>query len=259
MAKILFNHNCALNSSANIIYDTKTKKEIRQGSQTECGLLQFLVDQAVDYNQIRSVSTELGSVPFSSERKRMTTVVAHPTEASKVRVYVKGASEIVLNRCTHILKRNDEIALLSQEEREKILKNVINVYASQAYRAIGFAYRDMNKEEFEEKDLENVDDMSFLESELIFVAIAGIQDPLRQGIEEAVKQCKRSGITVRMVTGDNIETAKAISRNAQILTQKDEGQEFSCMEGKQFREYVGEIIEETDPKTGKKVERPREI
>lgn len=84
------------------------------------------------------------------------------------------------------------------------------------------------------------------------MGIFALQDPLREGVPAAVKQCHKSGITVRMVTGDNIDTARAISKEANIIPEdfdQEKGSRYVCMTGKQFREAVGGLIqEETDEK-----------
>ena len=94
------------------------------------------------------------------------------------------------------------------------------------------------------------DDKQILEQDLVFGAIFGIKDPLRPGIKDAVKQCHHSGINVRMVTGDIIETARAISLEAGIITEQDvadeEQNEYLCMTGEQFRKAVGGSVETED-------------
>ena len=151
----------------------------------------------------------------------MTTVIAHPGDESQVRVFVKGASEVILERCTNVIRADGKVDMLSQDEKAKILKDVIHKFSSKALRAIGFAYKDMSMEDFNSKDLETDEDCDFIENSLTFSAICGIIDPLRPEVVGAVAQCQKSGITVRMVTGDNLETAKAISLEAGIITEGD--------------------------------------
>jgi magnesium-transporting ATPase (P-type) len=98
---------------------------------------------------------------------------------------------------------------------------------------------------------------------LIAVGIWGIQDPLREGIEDAINLCKIAGITVIMCTGDNLDTAIAISKNAGIVKEEDaEGpnKEYTCTTGKEFRTKVGEdLLKIEDPKTGKVTESVRNM
>ena len=91
-----------------------------------------------------------------------------------------------------------------------------------------------------------------VESGLTMVAIFGLIDPLRPGIRDAVEQCRKSGINVRMVTGDNLDTAIAISKEAGIITDADllsNESGYLCMTGKTFRENVGGIVTKVDPET----------
>ena len=150
---------------------------------------------------------------------------------------------------------------MNEDKLEEIRRNVISNFADQAYRTLSIAYKEVPKEEYE-KQKEDIDSENeeifeeFLESELILLAIVGIQDPLRDGIPEAVGRCRRAGVTVRMVTGDNLATARAISKNAGILSDRDLNNKYSCMEGRDFREEVGGL-EETVDDSGKLIEKVR--
>lgn len=81
-----------------------------------------------------------------------------------------------------------------------------------------------------------------LEDELTAIGIFGLQDPLRSTISSSIDTCKKAGITVIMCTGDNIDTAIAISKNAGIITEEDSHHKYSCMTGKEFREEVGGLV-----------------
>ena len=107
-----------------------------------------------------------------------------------------------------------------------------------------------------------MEDRVAAEKDLIFAGVFGIMDPLRPGIPEAVSQCHHSGITVRMCTGDNIQTAIAISRKARIVTDAEiaaDEEGYVCMTGKQFREAVGGLIKTKDPLTGTEVETVKNV
>ena len=127
-------------------------------------------------------------------------------------------------------------------------------------RTILIAYRFFSHEEFEQikaetNDFKEISDREVLENDLTAVGIWGIQDPLRDGIKEAIQKCKEAGIQVIMCTGDNLDTAIAISKNAGIVTEEQansENREYTCTTGKEFREKVGEdLVEEKDEKTGR--------
>ena len=96
-------------------------------------------------------------------------------------------------------------------------------------------------------DFETEEDREVLEDKLTAVGIFGLQDPLRKTIVESIKTCHNAGITVIMCTGDNIDTATAISKNAGIITEQGAEKPYSCMTGAEFREAVGPIIKVPDP------------
>ena len=186
--------------------------EKRVGSQTECGLLDFARSQGADYGHLREQAEELLFIPFNSRRKRMTSAFPSPESEGVARVYVKGASEIILNMCTKRLVEGGEEREMDVAERQHIGHSVIEDYAYKAYRTLTLAYKDYPIEDlkaglpFAEEEQRQV-----LESNLTLVAVVGIQDPLRVGVVEAIAKCNNANINVRMVTGDNLLTAKAIS------------------------------------------------
>lgn len=109
------------------------------------------------------------------------------------------------------------------------------------------AFTDIPKTEYDKMLRENNNfaaerDREILESDLTIAAIFALKDPLRDEIPYSAKQCRSAGITIRMVTGDNIDTAKAIALDAGILTPEETMMEYSCMEGKRFREEVGGLV-----------------
>ena len=163
----------------------------------------------------------------------MTSLTLSPFSKGKYMVCVKGASEIILDMCTSYISNGGEEKKLDDQKLEEIKKKVITNFASQAYRTLTIAYKEISVEEFDK--INKDDDMSdseeklekSLESELTLICIIGIQDPLRDGIPEAVGRCKKSGITVRMVTGDNLDTARAIAKNAGILTEIEAANKYA--------------------------------
>lgn len=127
---------------------------------------------------------------------------------------------------------------MTADFKERITNKVIKSYAKQSLRTMLLAYKDLKPKSINiAYDTLNED---FLEDDLILIGIAGIKDPLREEIPEAIKKCKAASITVRMVTGDNIDTAIAISKDAGIIPKDYDhtDQSFIVMEGKNFRNYV---------------------
>ncbi|KAI2469645.1 calcium-translocating P-type ATPase [Annulohypoxylon bovei var. microspora] len=206
------------------------------GSKTETAML----DYAKAYLGMGPVSEERSNaktiqlIPFDSGRKCMGIVVQ--LESGTARLFVKGASEIVLGQCSAILRdptRDASSTNMSVDDTEQI-KGLIGNYASRSLRTIGVAYRDIerwpprNTRRAEGSQNEVIFEDVF--KHMVFVGMVGIQDPLRDGVPEAVKQCQRAGVIVRMVTGDNKLTAEAIAKDCGIL--QPDG---LVMEGPDFR------------------------
>jgi Ca2+ transporting ATPase len=131
---------------------------------------------------------------------------------------------------------------MTAEFRERINNKIIRPFAKQSLRTLLLAYKDLETKT-KHIDYESVSE-DFLEDELIFVGVVGIKDPLRKEIPSAIKKCKEASITVRMVTGDNLETAMAISKDAGIIEKDYEHTKGSyvVMEGKDFREQVANLF-----------------
>jgi Ca2+ transporting ATPase len=134
----------------------------------------------------------------------------------------------------------------------EILERTVKLFASKAFRTILVAYRDMSLAEFESikeqhNGFEKEADREVLEEGLTAVGIFGLQDPLRPGIIESIKQVTHSGITTIMCTGDNIDTAIAISKNAGILPEGTPIEQYTCMTGKEFREIVEGLVQKPHP------------
>ncbi|XP_050382538.1 putative calcium-transporting ATPase 11, plasma membrane-type [Argentina anserina] len=188
------------------------------GTPTESALLEFGLLLGGDFDAQRREFKILKMEPFSSVRKKMSVLIAHPHGG--IRAFCKGASEIVLGMCNKVIDCNGETVNLSREEANNVT-NVINSFASEALRTLCLAVKDIDGSSINN----DIPDDGYT-----LIAVVGIKDPVRPGVKEAVQTCLAAGITVRMVTGDNINTAKAIARECGILT--DDG---LAIEGPEFR------------------------
>ncbi|XP_044299399.1 plasma membrane calcium-transporting ATPase 3 isoform X1 [Varanus komodoensis] len=211
------------------------------GNKTECSLLGFVLDLRRDYQPVREQIPEekLYKVyTFNSVRKSMSTVTCMPDGG--YRLFSKGASEIVLKKCTNILNSNGELRVFRPRDRDEMVKKVIEPMACDGLRTICIAYRDFPAGK--EPDWDNENDIVI---DLTCIAVVGIEDPVRPEVPEAIRKCQRAGITVRMVTGDNINTARAIAAKCGII---QPGEDFLCLEGKEFNRRIrnekGEIEQE---------------
>uniref|UniRef100_A0A4W5LWE4 Calcium-transporting ATPase n=1 Tax=Hucho hucho TaxID=62062 RepID=A0A4W5LWE4_9TELE len=212
------------------------------GNKTECALLGFANDLKRDYQAIRNEIPEekLYKVyTFNSCRKSMSTVLKNAD--GSFRMFSKGASEILLKKCSKLLTASGETKVFRPRDRDDMVKKVIEPMASEGLRTICLAYRDFPVSEGE-PDWDQENDIL---TSLTCVCVVGIEDPVRPEVPDAIKKCQRAGITVRMVTGDNINTARAIATKCGILLP---GDEFLCMEGKEFNRRIrnekGEIEQE---------------
>ena len=164
------------------------------------------------------------AVPFSSDRKRMTVVDEDGT------AYMKGAPEVILERCDRILIDGEEKELTGERKQDILEKNT--EYARNAMRVLGFAHKQLDDPEAPEEEIE---------SEMVFLGLQGMIDPAREDVKEAVEDCRTAGIGVIMATGDNVETAKAIGeqlgfRSDNALT----GPEIEKMDDGELEEQIGE-------------------
>ncbi|XP_064174875.1 plasma membrane calcium-transporting ATPase 1-like isoform X4 [Anguilla rostrata] len=212
------------------------------GNKTECALLGLALDLKRDCQAVRRDIPEekLYKVyTFNSVRKSMSTVLKNAD--GSFRMFSKGASEILLKKCCRIMTAGGEARQFRPRDRDDLVKQVIEPMASEGLRTICLAYRDFPASEGEP----DWDDENGILTALTCLCVVGIEDPVRPEVPEAIRKCQRAGITVRMVTGDNINTARAIATKCGIL---QPGGDFLCMEGKEFNRRIrnekGEIEQE---------------
>uniref|UniRef100_A0AAY4CIH1 Calcium-transporting ATPase n=1 Tax=Denticeps clupeoides TaxID=299321 RepID=A0AAY4CIH1_9TELE len=211
------------------------------GNKTECGLLGLVLDLKRDYQPIRNQIPEekLYKVyTFNSVRKSMSTVIKLPD--GNFRMYSKGASEIILKKCSNILNGAGEARVFRPRDRDEMVKKVIEPMACDGLRTICVGFRD-----FSGNPEPNWDDENNILTDLTAICVVGIEDPVRPEVPDAIRKCQRAGITVRMVTGDNINTARAIAIKCGII---HPGEDFLCIEGKEFNRRIrnekGEVEQE---------------
>ncbi|KAL8154318.1 hypothetical protein V2J09_012078 [Rumex salicifolius] len=213
-------HSIFQNTGSEVVKGKDNKHTIL-GTPTETAILEFGLFLGGDFALLREEAKILKLEPFNSTRKKMCALIEYPN-TKKVLAFCKGASEIVLRVCDKVLSPEGEAIPLSDEHRNEV-ENVINSFACDALRTLCLAYKDAD-------DL--IDDKGNVpEDGYTLVSVVGIKDPIRPGVKEAVKSCQNAGIVVRMVTGDNINTAKAIARECGILS--DGG---IAIEGPEFRD-----------------------
>ncbi|CAO2184162.1 unnamed protein product [Urochloa humidicola] len=219
------------NTGGDVVVNKNGKREIL-GTPTEAAILEFGLSLGGDFAAVRRASTLVKVEPFNSAKKRMGVVIQLPGGA--LRAHCKGASEIILASCTKYMDEHGDVVPLDGATVDH-LKATIDAFANEALRTLCLAYIDVD-EGFSANDQIPMDGYTC-------IGIVGIKDPVRPGVKESVAICRSAGITVRMVTGDNINTAKAIARECGILTEGG-----VAIEGPDFREKNQEELYELIPK-----------
>ena len=195
----------AVNSTASLDFSESQPRPI--GNPTEGALLLWLHTNKYDYRRLKEASNTKNEIPFSTERKYMSTTVLSAVTNREV-TYTKGAPEIVFGMCD------------SSDIDEVTLKESLQKYQDSAYRTLGFA---VDKH---------------------FVGVVAIEDPVREDVPDAVKECMNAGIMVKIVTGDTPGTAKQIGREIGLWTDADTdrniitGAELAELSDKKLQECV---------------------
>ncbi|KAJ3080084.1 hypothetical protein HDU99_009317, partial [Rhizoclosmatium hyalinum] len=225
------------------------------GSKTEIALLEFTRGKlGKEYVDDRKNTDVVEVIPFSSDRKRMSTIIKiqrqdrngklegalfGDREVIKKWLFCKGAAEIVVKLCDRYVNSEGRVVPITDEVRKEY-ESAIDTMAACALRTICMAFKPV----VGSQSGENTDDEN-----LILAGIVGIRDPIRPEVPGAVADCKRAGVVVRMVTGDNTTTARSIAINAGILPESDEGFDpEAVMDGPTFRKLTPEMMDRILPK-----------
>ena len=168
------------------------------GNPTEGALLLWLRDRGIDYAALREKSPMVDQLTFTTERKFMATLVDSPRGGRYL--YVKGAPEIVLDKCTSFADKS-------------VVETQLTEYQNMAMRTLGFAFVRCD-------DAKSCDE-ALAAGELTFIGVAAISDPVRADVPAAVNECLSAGIGVKIVTGDTPATAKEIGRQIGLWTAQD--------------------------------------
>ncbi|KAI5059228.1 hypothetical protein GOP47_0025547 [Adiantum capillus-veneris] len=236
--KVLF-EGIVQNSNGSVYIPLEGGNPEVSGSPTEKAVLAWGLKLGMNYASLKSETTILQVETFNSIKKRAG-VAVRPVESSKVHVHWKGAAEIILAESDELLYPDNTAMPMSIEERNHLL-NVIEAMASESLRCIAFAYMEMDVGDVPSGDL--VEEWKLPTGPLTFLAIVGIKDPARPEVPDAVHRCQLAGIKVRMVTGDNLMTARAIAIECGILQEGD-----VAIEGATFRNYSPEMRAQELPK-----------
>lgn len=187
------------------------------GSSTEVALVQFSYDHLGLQNLSRA-RDDLRIVhlfPFQSASKAMAAVVELPN--GTYRMFAKGAAEVIVGRCTHT--RDEEVRLMKEGDASGIHEHIQRL-AERSLRVLAIAYRDFPSWPPQNSSSSSTDHIKMDEvlHDLTYISVVGLRDPLRSDVIDSVRKCQSAGVQVRMVTGDNFATAKAIAKDCGIYT-----------------------------------------
>ena len=247
VVRTLFLQSCAINSTA--FEGEEDGRNTYIGSKTETAILTMAKEQlgmgpvAEERNGVEIVQL----IPFDSDRKCMGVVIR--LASGTYRLLVKGAADKKIQKATsELLKINREALIqcaLTDSSRARISQN-ISQFAGKSLRTIAMLYKDFQQwPPLGARTLDEDGKVALFEDifcDMTFLAVIGIQDPLRDGVAKAVKQCQDAGVKVRMVTGDNIMTANAIATECGIKSP-----DGLVLEGPKFRQMSDEKMDEAIP------------
>lgn len=207
--------NAAVNSTANL--EEKDGKILTVGNTTEGALLQYLKEGGINYNDLRKNFEVLYQLHFSSERKRMTSVIRY---GDNLVALVKGAPEWIMQHTVRYQDSDGQAYDWNDEAKKKVESNLRDSTV-QAMRTLGFAFKVLPSDTPQDEDALH-EMREELERDLTFAGFVAIRDPLRVDVKDAVAECRTAGIEVKMITGDNVETARAIGYNIGLISNPEE-------------------------------------
>jgi len=173
--------------------------------------------------------------------------VRHPDHDDFVRIYIKGAPEIIVSKCSRTYHVDGKVIPMEDSQTNYILNDIlIQKFTTASYRTLAFAYKDITVEDFESlksqyNDFVTEEDRNVLEKDLTFIGLFALHDPIREKVNRSVLYAQKGQINVRLVSGDHIETAKALAVQAGIM---DDPSKYTCLTGEEFRSLIGGIRQE---------------
>ena len=259
---IVFNSSAYIEMTENSFY-------VPVGNGTEVSLIKWLQQAEVPVHEVlkkkQAAGVVLAEVPFNSKLKRSIIAVKHPDLEDTVRIYVKGAPEVVVPNCENYfqsqravkddgdeyytaskvpLDPNEKARILEEEMKHRITRNGL--------RAIAFSYCDMNLAAFQQVmasiqgDVDEDSEIAGLERNQTLLCLIGLKDPIRQNIQQVVQNAAETRLNVRLISGDNIDTTVAVARDCGVLTQDQyqaylTGDSQVAMHASDFRKICGDV------------------
>ncbi|RVX21755.1 putative calcium-transporting ATPase 13, plasma membrane-type [Vitis vinifera] len=238
----LIQQGVALNTTGSIYRATSGSKYEFSGSPTEKAILSWAVlELNMDMEELKQTCTILRVEAFNSEKKRSGVALRNKAD-NKVHVHWKGAAEMILEMCSTYYDASGSMRDLGHVERTTF-EQIIQGMAASSLRCIAFAHNQLPEEEHEIREATQ----KLKEDSLTLIGLVGIKDPCRPGVRKAVEDCQHAGVNVKMITGDNIFTARAIATECGILRPDQDMNNEAVVEGEVFWQYTpDERMEKVD-------------
>lgn len=239
----LFYQGVAFNTTGSIYKPRSGSSVEYSGSPTEKAILSWAVqDLGMDIEKLKHDYTVVHVETFNSDKKRSGVLIKKNSGGDSGYVHWKGAAEMVLALCSNYYDVNGETKTMSKEKRSQF-ENIIQGMAASSLRCIAFAYkRTKSKPNANEEDQTTTTTSKNIlsEEDLTLLGIVGMKDPCRPGARKAIQSCRVAGVDIKMITGDNIFTAKAIASECGILDPDRQLAPGEVIEGVDFRNYTPE-------------------
>ncbi|XP_043718884.1 putative calcium-transporting ATPase 13, plasma membrane-type [Telopea speciosissima] len=241
----LLHQGAGLNSTGAVYKPHSQAVPEFSGSPTEKAILSWSVlELKMDIEALKKTCTILQVEAFNSEKKRSGLLMKKNGE-KMIHIHWKGAAEMILAMCSSYYDRNGSLTFMGENERKKF-EQVIESMAAKSLRCIGFAHKEIAEEELEYREDGKIHE-KHSEEGLTLLGLVGLKDPCRPGVRNAVVACKDAGVHIKMITGDNIFTARAIAIECGILDRNQDSDNEEVVEGVEFRNYTPkERVEKVD-------------
>ncbi|KAJ7942886.1 Calcium-transporting ATPase [Quillaja saponaria] len=222
-----------LNTTGSVYKPNPSSPPEVSGSPTEKAILSWAaLDLDMNVDAVKQSYDVIQVEAFNSEKKRSGVLMKEKSEAA-IHTHWKGAAEMILAICSNYYDRDGTMRAMDGEERIEI-ETVIKDMAAKSLRCIAFAHNPRGQEDGQVND-------KLEETGLTLLGLVGLKDPCRPGVESAVQSCRSAGVKIKMITGDNVHTAKAIAFECGILNPHEELDEEAIIEGVEFRNYTHEV------------------
>ncbi|KAJ8762536.1 hypothetical protein K2173_007975 [Erythroxylum novogranatense] len=229
----LIREGVALNTTGSVYRATPSSEYNISGGPTEKAILSWAVEELeMDVEGMKQSCTVLQVDAFNSQKKRSGVALRKELD-NTVHVHWKGAAEMILEMCSSYYDASGLKKDMDDHEMN-VFKQIVQNMATNSLRCIAFAHRKLSEEEY----VNGAEGKKIEDEALILIGIVGIKDPCRPGVKKAVQVCHNAGVNVKMITGDNAFTARAIAIECGILTPGESMIGSSVVEGEEFRNYT---------------------